>query len=91
VIVQAEISLYPLGESEYGTRIKSFIEKLEKSGLDVKPGSMSTIISGECGDVFRILSEAYEGDISSGDSVLTVKVSNACPGTATFEAGTLQR
>jgi len=79
VIVQAEISLYPLGESEIGPRIESFIEKMEMSGLDVELGKMSTIISGECGDMFRILSEAYEKDIEMGASVLTVKVSNACP------------
>ena len=79
MIVQAEISLYPLGESEYGMRIESFIEKLKSSGLDVAPGSMSTIISGECGEVFRLLSEAYESDIETGASVLTIKVSNACP------------
>jgi uncharacterized protein YqgV (UPF0045/DUF77 family) len=79
VIVQAEISLYPLGESEYGMRIESFIEKLEESGLDLESGKMSTIISGECGDVFRVLSDAYEADIATGASVMTIKVSNACP------------
>jgi uncharacterized protein YqgV (UPF0045/DUF77 family) len=79
VIVQAEISLYPLGESEYGGRIESFIEKLKSSGFEVAVGTMSTIILGECGDVFRVLSDAYEEEIETGESVLTVKVSNACP------------
>lgn len=79
MIVQAEISLYPLGESEYGGRIEAFIEKLQSSGLDVEPGKMSTIISGECRDVFGILADAYEGDIATSASVLTIKVSNACP------------
>ena len=79
MMVQAEVSLYPLGDSEYTDRINSFIENINNAGLEIEVGRMSSVISGECGDIFRILGEVFENDCEQGASVMTVKVSNACP------------
>ena len=78
-MIQAEISLYPLGGMRLSTRIKRFVASLERSGLTVEVGRMSTIISGESATVFRALQNAFESDAACGGTVMTVKVSNACP------------
>jgi len=77
--IQAEISLYPLAEKEYGERITGFIEILQEQGLDITPGPMSTIISGSVKDVFDAIARAYSEDIDKGLSLITIKASNACP------------
>ncbi len=78
-MIQAEISLYPLGETKLFTRIKGFVESLQRSGLTVEVGRMSTVISGESAAVFKALQDAFESDAARGGTVMTVKVSNACP------------
>ena len=67
--VQAEISLYPLGEKDIGPRIEKFISGLAVDGIEVQAGPMSTIISGGCEAVFAVIAQAYEKDINSGRSV----------------------
>ncbi len=79
MIIQAEVSLYPLGEEDLSPRIEQFVGALEWSGLQVKTGAMSSIVTGECGDVFKALGEAYDNDSAKGPSVLSLKISNACP------------
>ena len=79
MMIQAEISLYPLGEAKLSTRIKGFVASLQRSGLTVELGRMSTVISGESATVFRALQDAFESDAAHGGTVMTVKVSNACP------------
>ena len=79
MIVQAEVSLYPLGETDLGPRIEGFIKSMEDAGLEVEMGRMSSILTGECAVIFEALSRAYERDAGQGMSVMTIKVSNACP------------
>jgi uncharacterized protein YqgV (UPF0045/DUF77 family) len=78
--VQAEVSLYPLRIAALMEPIDSFVEHLRRAGLNVEIGPMSSRINGESKDLFRALGEAFEDTAHSGDAVLTVKVSNACPG-----------
>ncbi|MHB8772896.1 MAG: YkoF family thiamine/hydroxymethylpyrimidine-binding protein [Syntrophales bacterium] len=79
MMIQAEISLYPLGETSLSTRINGFVARLQQSGLAVEAGRMSTLVSGESATVFRALQDAFEADAGRGATVMTVKVSNACP------------
>ena len=79
MMIQAEISLYPLGETKLSTRIEGFVANLERSGLTVEVGRMSTVISGESAAIFKALQDAFESDATRGGTVMTVKVSNACP------------
>ena len=78
--VQAEVSLYPLRIEALTEPIDSFVKHLRRPGLNVEIGPMSSRINGECKNVFRPLGEAFEDTAHGGDAVLTVKVSNACPG-----------
>ena len=79
MMVQAEVSLYPLGDDEFSDRINALIENINNAGLEIEVGRMSSVISGECTDVFRILGEVFDEDCERGASVMTIKVSNACP------------
>jgi len=76
--IEAEVSVYPLRKSDLSTAIGRFLERLEQPGLEVEAGAMSSHITGECGDLFRALGDAFERGAEEGDVVLVMKVSNAC-------------
>ena len=77
--VQAELSLYPLRQNDLTKPIHQFIEKLEGDNLNVKTGSMSSIISGGSHEVFQSIEKAFEKGAQRYEVVLTAKISNACP------------
>ena len=77
--VQAEVSLYPLQTQEIGKTIDSFVDDLGRAGLTVRKGNMSTALSGDVGTVFGAVSRAFTTVADSGQVVLVLKVSNACP------------
>lgn len=79
MIIQAEISLYPLGEGSLARRIEGFVSFLESAGLKPQTGRMSTLVVGESDELFRALQQAFEADAAQGATVMLVKVSNACP------------
>lgn len=79
MIIQAEVSLYPLKEPDIAADINDFIHQLAGSGVDVEFGRMSSIVTGELPQVFDALKEAYQKIADNRQSVLVVKVSNACP------------
>jgi uncharacterized protein YqgV (UPF0045/DUF77 family) len=74
--IQAEVSLYPMGEKDVLPAILDLIRRLEAAGLRVEPGPLSTLVSGECGAVFAALGEAYAAVAEGGRRVLVVKVVN---------------
>ena len=78
---QAEISLYPLRQSDLTEPIHRFCQLLAKHKLKVKTGAMSSLVTGDSEIIFRALSEAYVQMSQEYDLVLTAKISNACPGT----------
>ena len=77
--IQAEMSLYPLRTLTLAEPIQRFIRHLHQKNIEVKMGTMSSHISGDCKDLFHALSVAFEDVAQEGEMVLTVKVSNACP------------
>ena len=77
--IQAELSLYPLGTDSISTVIDEFLHGLAHPGITVFPGAMSTVISGELGDVFRVVSECFKKAARIHEVVLVVKYSNGCP------------
>jgi len=79
--IQAEISLYPLRQSELAKPIRQFIELLENNKLKVEPGPMSTLVTGDSQVVFENLQKAFEQVAQEYEVVMTAKVSNACPET----------
>ena len=77
--VQAEVSLYPLRSTELSGPISRFCQALQKCGLCIATGNMSTSVSGELGPVFDALKSAMAEIGQDHEVVLIVKVSNACP------------
>jgi len=79
MIIQAELSLYPLRESHLGPYIDDFLKALRRDGITIRTGLMSTVISGERQAVFQAVSDGFASVSDQCDVVLHVKYSNACP------------
>jgi uncharacterized protein YqgV (UPF0045/DUF77 family) len=77
--IQAEVSVYPLREPHLSESIVQFRNAMDRPGLAVKTGAMSTEVAGDSGDVFRGLCDAFEQLAKEHDVVFVCKVSNACP------------
>jgi uncharacterized protein YqgV (UPF0045/DUF77 family) len=82
VYVTVELSLYPLGSGDPIAEIVEFIETLHgEERLVVVVNQMSTQISGELGDVMRVLTDAMHKSFGAGGKqVLVAKfLSTALP------------
>jgi uncharacterized protein YqgV (UPF0045/DUF77 family) len=77
--IQAELTLYPLGEPDLLPAIEDFLEVLRKKGLNPRMGTMSTNVVGDSATLFSAIAEAFEKVAGSHRCVLIVKYSNACP------------
>ena len=77
--ISAQISLYPLGKEDLSPAIDEALRIFRESGLDVFPGSMSTLISGDDEVVFAALQAAFQQAAGDGRVVMSVTFSNACP------------
>lgn len=78
MIISAEISYYPLTDS-FSEPVNELVEILEKSELQIEPGKMSTIITGDFHEVFHLLENALSELFQKYPSVFTMKISNSCP------------
>jgi uncharacterized protein YqgV (UPF0045/DUF77 family) len=79
VTVSAQISLYPLRQLELSPEIDALRLVLEREGLAVQMGPMSTLVTGESSRVFTALREGFEHAAAAGPVAMVVTVSNACP------------
>jgi len=77
--IQAEISLYPLGERDPLRAIDGFVSVLRVEGLKPRMGTMSTIVVGESETVFAAVAKAFEAVAAEHRCVLVAKYSNAFP------------
>jgi uncharacterized protein YqgV (UPF0045/DUF77 family) len=75
----AQISVYPLRQEHLGPVVESVRSALEEHGLTPQVGSMSTTVTGESGIIFAALADAFAKAASSGQVVMAVTISNACP------------
>ncbi len=85
MIIETEISLYPLRTKSLGSAIDDFIAHLKKAGLQIETGPMSSRITGELTEVFPALQEAFAAVADRSQSVLIIKASNACGSSASCE------
>jgi len=77
--ISVQVSLYPLRQSHLGPAISKVTEVLQVSGLDVRPGTMSTVVIGEAEKVFDSLKVSFQSAAALGDVVMAVSLSNCCP------------
>jgi tRNA-Thr(GGU) m(6)t(6)A37 methyltransferase TsaA len=76
----AQVSLYPLRRESLAPTIDRALDIFHRRGLRVRPGPMSTHLSGDVVEIFRALQQAFEKNASDdGDLVMAVTLSNACP------------
>ena len=77
--VTAQVSIYPLRAASLSPIINKALLVFNKFGLEVHPGSMSTLISGDNEILWNAISNAFSASAVQGEVVMTVTVSNACP------------
>ena len=75
----AQISVYPLRQEHFGSAVESVRIALEEHGLTPQVGPMSTTVTGEGGILFAALADAFARVAASGELVMTITISNACP------------
>lgn len=78
-VVSAQVSLYPLRSEQVSAVVAETVETLERSDLDTRPGSMSTVVVGPDEKVFAALAAAFRSASERGEVVMVLTVSNACP------------
>ena len=77
--LSAQLSIYPLRQPSLSLTINEAIEVLEKFGLKIIPGSMSTIIMGNVNKIWSALKKVFITVSGHGQVVMIITLSNACP------------
>jgi uncharacterized protein YqgV (UPF0045/DUF77 family) len=77
--ISAQVSLYPLGQSDLAPAINAVLAVLDRWQLTYQVGSMSTVVWGDDDTLFRALHDAFAAAVAYGPSVMSVTFSNACP------------
>ncbi len=77
--ISAQVSLYPLGETDLAPFILQFWQLLEERGLSYQRGAMSTVIWGNEEEVFAVIQEGFHRTAVAVRTVMSVTFSNACP------------
>jgi uncharacterized protein YqgV (UPF0045/DUF77 family) len=78
-VTMAQVSLYPLRQASIGPAIREAVRAFRQYGLEIRTGEMSTLVWGSEQAVFAALQEAFHQAAESGDTVMTVTFSSACP------------
>jgi uncharacterized protein YqgV (UPF0045/DUF77 family) len=77
--ISAQVSVYPLRQERLTPAIETVKEALEAHGLSAEVGAMSTHITGGATSLFAALGDAFVRAAATGEVVMTITVSNACP------------
>ena len=77
--ITAQVSLYPLRQETLSPIIDEALQTFQEHGLQVEPGSMSSLITGDDDTIFAALQEAFRGAAGQGHVVMIATFSNACP------------
>lgn len=79
MIISAQVSLYPLRQAHLLPAIQAVCDALTAAGLQSQVGPMSTMVTGEATVVCAALHDAFVHAAATGQVVMTVTLSNACP------------
>ena len=77
--VTAQVSVYPLGQTQLEPAIEAVWGVLRAHGLHYQAGPMSTRLEGNEETVFAALRDAFQAAAQFGGTVMTITISNACP------------
>jgi uncharacterized protein YqgV (UPF0045/DUF77 family) len=76
--ISAQVSLYPLGQSDLAPAIEAVWKELRSHGLSPRPGAMSTLVQGNDQAVFAALRDAFAEATHYGGAVMVLTISNVC-------------
>jgi len=77
--VSAQVSLYPLRQKSLTPAINEALDIFKQYNLEVKMGSMSTLIVGTDIQIWESLKAVFNAATRYGETVMMVTISNACP------------
>ena len=77
--VAAQVSIYPLRQPSLSPAIEAALEAFRNRGLEVVPGAMSSVVSGDDDALFAALKDVFRRSAELGEVVMVMTVSNACP------------
>jgi uncharacterized protein YqgV (UPF0045/DUF77 family) len=80
--ISVQVSLYPLRQPHLGPTISKVLEVFRARGLEVRPGTMSTVVVGDTDAVFDGLKASFQSAAALGDVVMMASISNCCPASA---------
>jgi uncharacterized protein YqgV (UPF0045/DUF77 family) len=80
--ISVQVSLYPLRQPRLGPTISKVLSVFRDRGLEVRPGTMSTVVIGETDAIFDSLKASFQSAAGLGDLVMVVSISNCCPAPA---------
>ena len=75
----ARVSVYPLRQPRLSPAIDEAVAICRAHGLEVLPGPMSTLVSGDGDALVEALKQALRSASARGEGVMVVTLSNACP------------
>ncbi len=78
-MITAQFALYPLRSAHLTPVLDQAVAAARAAGATVEVGRMSSLLAGSEEQVFAALRAAFDVAAHSGDAVLVVTVSNACP------------
>ena len=79
MFLAAQVSMYPLRQPSLSPAIDKALAIFRSHGLNVTPGAMSSLVSGEDEALFQAIKEAFQQTAEEGELVMTLILSNACP------------
>jgi len=79
MVVGAQVSLYPLGQSDLLPGIQDVWDALAEADLPQTPGPLSTVVHGEDAAVLAALREGFARAARRGPAVMVITLTNACP------------
>lgn len=77
--ISAQVAIYPLRQQHLGPAIRAVTDAFTKRGLTSEVGPMSTTVTGDADHVFAALRDGFVTATATGEVVMTLAVSNACP------------
>lgn len=77
--ISAQVSLYPLRQPRVSPSITRVLEVFRARGLEIRRGTMSTVVVGESDTVFDALKASFQSAAALGDVVMVASISNCCP------------
>lgn len=77
--ISAQVSLYPLRQANIAPAINDALRIFQEHGLEITPGTMSSVIVGDDAAIFTALQIVFRKTAEQGDIVMVTTFSNACP------------